>query len=295
MTSPLHRVGIGSRTGDWIQLRTVEPTGGLVARREGRPSPRASWDDLVLPDDTLRMLRAIAHRHEDHVRVYDDWGFAERMDRGPGITALFVGRPGTGKSLAARVLASTLNLELCRIDLSRVVSKYIGETEKNLRRIFDAAEDGGALLFLDEADALFGKRSDVRDSHDRYANLELQVLLAEMEAYAGIAIIAMQASEELEPAFLRRLRFIVNFPFPSVAERQRIWEKVFPSSAPLGPLDFASLAEIELTGGMIREVALNAAFRAAHEQTSITMDLIGNAACTELRKWDRPVPEACAE
>ena len=158
------------------------------------------------------------------------------MNRGLGISALFAGESGTGKTMAAEVLANELRLDLYRIDLSAVVSKYIGETEKNLRRLFDAAEDGGAILFFDEADALFGKRSEVKDSHDRYANIEINYLLQRMEAYRGLAILATNMKSALDPAFLRRLRFIVDFPFPGAAERRAIWQQVFPrADADRGP------------------------------------------------------------
>jgi SpoVK/Ycf46/Vps4 family AAA+-type ATPase len=263
-------------------------------REEAQRSSVPSWDDLVLPEDTLRLLRAIAHRHEQQSRVYEEWGFARPPDRGPGITALLVGPPGTGKSFASEVIANALRLNLYRIDLSAVVSKYIGETEKNLRRVFEAAEDGGAILFFDEADALFGKRED-KDSHDRYANIEVNYLLSQMEGYSGIAFIAAHEAAELDAAILRRLRFVVNFPFPNVIERQRIWEKVFPPATPLDVLDYESLASIEVTGGVIHDIALDAAIQAAHERTSITMDMICKAARTELRKWGLPLPEGCAE
>src|SRR6185437_12088899 len=172
-----------------------------------------------------------------------------------------------------------------------VVSKYIGETEKNLRRLFDAAENGGAILFFDEADALFGKRSEVKDSHDRYANIEINYLLQRMEAYRGLAILATNMKSALDPAFMRRLRFVVGFPFPHVAERKVIWQKVFPPRVPTDGLDFDRLARLNLTGGNIHSVALNAAFTAAQTGTPVTMPLVLDAARTELRKLGRVVNE----
>ena len=192
--------------------------------------PRATWKDLVLPEEPLALLREISAQVRQRSKVYDEWGFRRTMSRGFGISALFAGESGTGKTMAAEVIANELRLNLYRIDLSAVVSKYIGETEKNLRRVFDAAEDGGVILFFDEADALFGKRSEVKDSHDRYANIEINYLLQRMEAYRGLAILATNMKSALDQAFMRRLRFIVNFPFPGLAERRAIWEGVYPKA-----------------------------------------------------------------
>jgi SpoVK/Ycf46/Vps4 family AAA+-type ATPase len=172
-----------------------------------------------------------------------------------------------------------------------VVSKYIGETEKNLRRLFDAAEDGGAILFFDEADALFGKRSEVKDSHDRYANIEVNYLLQRMETYGGLAILATNMKSALDPAFLRRLRFVVSFPFPGQPERRAIWERAFPPQTPLAGLDFNRLARLNLTGGHIALVALNAAFAAAAADSPVTMPIVLAAARTEFRKLERPIHE----
>jgi SpoVK/Ycf46/Vps4 family AAA+-type ATPase len=190
------------------------------------------------------------------------------------------------------VIANALHLNLYRIDLSAVVSKYIGETEKNLRRLFDAAEDGGAILFFDEADALFGKRSEVKDSHDRYANIEINYLLQRIEAYRGLAILATNMKSSLDQAFMRRLRFIVNFPFPGAPERAEMWRKVFPSQTPVDKLDYEHLARFNLTGGSIHNIALNAAFLAASAKQKVTMTLIFEAIRSELRKLDKPVNEA---
>lgn len=257
-----------------------------------RLMPKASWDDLVLPPLEMELLRQIAAQVGQRGTVYQQWGFASRMNRGLGINALFAGDSGTGKTMAAEVLANDLRLDLYRIDLSAVVSKYIGETEKNLRRMFDAAEDGGAILFFDEADALFGKRSEVRDSHDRYANIEINYLLQRMESYRGLAILATNMKSALDAAFLRRLRFVVNFPFPAAAERKAIWRKAFPASAPVEGLDFDRLARLNLTGGHIHNIAINAAFLAARANVPITMPLAMDAARSEFRKLERPINEA---
>ena len=214
------------------------------------------------------------------------------MSRGLGISALFTGPSGSGKTTGGEVIANELRLNLYRIDLSAVVSKYIGETEKNLRRMFDAAENGGAILFFDEADALFGKRSEVKDSHDRYANIEINYLLQRMEAYRGLAILATNMKSALDTAFLRRLRFIVRFPFPGVAERKAIWQRVFPQDMPKSALDYDRLALLNVTGGHIHNVAINAAFLAARAVSPITMALVLEAARAEFRKIERPINEA---
>jgi SpoVK/Ycf46/Vps4 family AAA+-type ATPase len=257
-----------------------------------RLTPKASWDDIVLPPAEAALLRQIGDQVGQRSTVYQSWGFGQKMSRGLGISALFAGPSGTGKTMAAEVLANHLRLNLYRIDLSAVVSKYIGETEKNLRRLFDAAEDGGAILFFDEADALFGKRSEVKDSHDRYANIEINYLLQRMESYGGLAVLATNMKSALDPAFMRRLRFIVNFEFPSAAERKTIWQKVFPSETPTSELDFDRLARLNATGADITNIALNAAFIAASARTPVTMSLILEAARIEFRKLERPINEA---
>jgi hypothetical protein len=254
--------------------------------------PKASWEDIVLSSEARRLLNDIADQVHARSHVYDEWGFRRRMSRGLGITALFAGDSGTGKTMAAEVLANELRLNLYRIDLSAVVSKYIGETEKNLREVFDAAEDGGAILFFDEADALFGKRSEVKDSHDRYANIEVNYLLQRMEAFEGLAILATNLRNALDRAFLRRLRFVVTFPFPGADERAEIWRRVFPTETPLGELDFTRLGRLTLTGGSIHNVALNAAFAAARRGGEVTMALVLEAARGEFRKIDKPINEA---
>lgn len=251
-----------------------------------------AWDDLVLPGSQRQVLRDIAAHVRQRARVYDAWGFAAHGSRGLGISALFAGASGTGKTMAAEVLANELRLDLYRIDLSSVVSKYIGETEKNLRRIFDAAESGGAILLFDEADALFGKRSEVKDSHDRYANIEVSYLLQRMEAYRGLAILTTNLKSALDTAFLRRIRFVVQFPFPDAAQRAEIWRRVFPPGAPVEALDFEKLARLNVAGGNIRTIALNAAFLAADAGEPIRMAHLLRAARAEYAKLEKQLTEA---
>jgi SpoVK/Ycf46/Vps4 family AAA+-type ATPase len=272
-----------------------------ACRRHARPQlddlaqridAAVTWDDLVLPEAERRILEQIAVHVRHRVRVYDRWGFAARGARGLGISALFHGSSGTGKTLAAEVLAGVLELDLYRIDLSQVVSKYIGETEKNLRRVFDAAEDGGAILLFDEADALFGRRSEVKDSHDRYANIEVGYLLQRMEAYRGLSILTTNQKGALDPAFMRRLRFAVAFPFPDAEQRASIWERAFPAATPTDGLDLGRLAQLHMAGGAIRNVALGAAFRAADADGAVTMAHLLEAAQSECAKLERPLSAA---
>jgi hypothetical protein len=272
-----------------------------ACRRQARPrmedlaqriEPVAGWEQLILPEQQLEVLRAIVAHVRQRARVYDDWGFARREARGLGISALFAGPSGTGKTLAAEVLANELRLDLYRVDLSQVVSKYIGETEKNLRRLFDAAEDGGAILQFDEADAIFGKRSDVRDSHDRYANIEVSYLLQRMEAYRGLAILTTNLKSALDPAFLRRIRFVAVFPFPDRAQRADIWRQIFPAETPVERLDSERLAQLDVAGGNIRSIALNAAFLAADEGRPVGMAHMLRAARAEYAKLEKPLSDA---
>jgi len=257
-----------------------------------RIDARATWDDLVVGEETHALLREIVAQVSQRSRVYGDWGFGDRMNRGLGIRALFAGESGTGKTMAAEVIANDLRLTLYRIDLSQVVSKYIGETEKNLQRVFDLMESGGSILFFDEADALFGKRSEVKDSHDRYANIEVNYLLQRMESYTGLAILATNMKSALDNAFLRRLRFVVPFSFPSAPERREMWRRAFPSAVPVTSLDLDRLAKLNLTGASIASVALSASFLAAKDDAPVTMSLVMRAARTEFRKLERPVSEA---
>ena len=250
------------------------------------------WDDLVLPDSQRRILRLIASHVRRRHLVYEEWGFAGRSARGLGVSALFAGEPGTGKTMAAEVLAQELRLDLYRIDLASVVSKYIGETEKNLRALFDAAEGSGAILLFDEADALFGKRSEVRDSHDRYANVEVSYLLQRMESYRGLAILTTNMRQALDAAFLRRIRFIVGFPYPDAGQREAIWRGIFPAQTPLAPLDYARLAQLNVAGGLIRNIAVGAAFLAADEGAPVSMFHLAHAARDEYAKVERSLTDA---
>jgi hypothetical protein len=256
-----------------------------------RIEPSAGWDDLVLPEAQREILHEIAAHVRQRATVYEAWGFSTRGTRGLGISALFAGASGTGKTMAAEVLAHELRLDLYRIDLSSVVSKYIGETEKNLRRVFDAAEEGGAILLFDEADALFGKRSEVKDSHDRYANIEVSYLLQRMEAYRGLAILTTNLKNALDTAFLRRIRFVVQFPFPDAAQRAEIWRRIFPQLTPTKDLDIDKLARLNVAGGNIRNIALNAAFLAADAQEPVGMAHLLRAANTEYAKIEKSLTE----
>ena len=208
-----------------------------------------------------------------------------------GLAAIFAGVSGTGKTTAAEVLARELNLDLFRVDLSHAISKYIGETSRNLRQVFDAAEEAGAILLFDEADALFGKRSEVRDSHDRYANAEVSYLLQRMEIYRGLAVLATNMKQSIDTAFLRRVRFVVEFPFPDATMREAIWRRVLPAGAPRDELNFGTLARLSMTGANIQNIALNGAFHAAAEGGPIRMSHLLKAARSEATKLERPLTE----
>ena len=267
--------------------RASAPLGELAHRIVAR----ATWDDLVLPAAQKATLGQIVTHVRHRRQVLETWGFADRGGRGLGITVLFAGDSGTGKTFAAEVLATELSLDLFRVDVSGVVSKYIGETEKNLRRVFDAAEESGAVLLFDEADALFGKRSEVRDSHDRYANVEVSYLLQRMESYRGLAILTTNHKAALDSAFLRRLRFVVQFPFPETAEREAIWRRAFPVATPTDHLAFDKLARLQASGGQIQNMALGAAFLAAADGGAVTMAHVLNAVRTDGTRFDRPVSD----
>jgi MoxR-like ATPase len=260
-----------------------------------RITASAEWRDLVLPETQMATLRDLVTAVRYRSRVYDDWGFAARDARGLGISALFSGASGTGKTLAAEVIANELRLDLYRIDLSGVVDKYVGQTEKNLRCLFDAAEEGGAILLFDEADALFGKRSEVRDSHDRYANIEVSYLLQRMEAYRGLAILTTNFRDALDPAFLRRIRFAVHFPFPGPADRAEIWRRIFPAAMPSQGIEVEKLARLSIAGGNIRNIAVNAALGAARDAAPVTMRLLLDAARAEYSKLEKTLANAEVE
>jgi hypothetical protein len=247
------------------------------------------WSDLVLPEPTLAQLRDIAAAARNRVLVYSEWGMGNRRTSGTGVKALFSGASGTGKTMSAAVIAADLSLDLYQIDLAAVVSKYIGETEKNLDRIFAAARGSNAVLFFDEADALFGKRSEIKDAHDRYANIEVAYLLQKMEEYDGIAILASNLSRNIDEAFTRRLQFLVEFPLPDVNLRRRLWVQMFPPCAPLASdIDFAFLArQFRFAGGDIRNIGLSAAFLAAADGRVITMKHIIRATARQLMSQGR--------
>jgi AAA+ superfamily predicted ATPase len=291
----IHRIatttsGDGADDAVWQECAAiVRPKLDSLAQRI---EPRAGWDDLVVPEAQRATLREIVDQVRLRRQVYDDWGYRAKLSRGLGITAAFAGESGTGKTMAAEVLARELGVNLYRIDLSAIVSKYIGETEKNLRQLFDAAERGGAMLMFDEADALFGKRSEVKDSHDRYANIEVNYLLQRLEAFSGLAILATNMKAALDTAFLRRLRFVVQFPYPGPTERRALWRGAFPNAVPLGKLDYDQLARINLTGGNISAAAINAAFLAASEGANVSMDHVLRSARSEMTKLNRPINEA---
>jgi SpoVK/Ycf46/Vps4 family AAA+-type ATPase len=279
---------LGRALWDACRARTRPALDGLAQRIEAL----ARWEDLVLPATPLATLHSIAAHVRQRSRVYEEWGFAARSDRGLGISALFAGGSGTGKTMAAEVLADELRLDLYRIDLSTLISKYIGETEKHLRRVFDAAEAGGAILLFDEADAVFGRRSEVRDSHDRYANIEVGYLLQRVESYRGLVILTTNQPQALDAAFARRIRFTVRFPFPDAAQRAEIWRRVFPAATPTEHLDLAKLARLNLAGGHIRNLALNAAFLAADAGEPVRMSHLLAAARSEFAKLEKPLGAA---
>ncbi|NMF62512.1 ATP-binding protein (plasmid) [Brasilonema octagenarum UFV-E1] len=257
-----------------------------------RIEPAAGWEDLVLPPLQKQILHEVAAHVRQRSTVYESWGFGGKSARGLGITALFAGASGTGKTLAAEVLANELRLDLYRIDLSSVISKYIGETEKNLRQVFDTAEEGGVILLFDEADALFGKRSEVKDSRDRHANIEVSYLLQRMEAYPGLAVLTTNLKSSIDTAFLRRIRFVLQFPFPDAIQRAEIWRRVFPTSTPTQGLDAMKLAKLNVAGGNIRNIALNAAFLAADARESVQMKHLLRAAQSEYSKLEKPLTDA---
>ena len=279
---------------DDVSAAARAQTGQALAALTRRIEPAARWDDLVVPDDTLAQLRELCRRAVDRRRVLDEWGFGRKLSRGRGVNALFAGPAGTGKTMAAEVIAAELGLDLYAIDLAGVVSKWIGETEKNLDRIFRAAEDADAVLFFDEADALFGKRSEVRDSHDRYANIEISYLLQKMEQYDGLAILATNLRQNLDEAFLRRLAFTIIFPFPEEADRRRIWQVIWPTATPLGDdVDLDMMARhFKLSGGQIKNIALAAAHLAASDGGVVTMAHLLHATRREYQKLGKRLSDA---
>jgi len=268
-------------------------TGHELAALAHKIEPVATWTDIVLPEDSMSQLREIVLRVVHRHRVLDEWGFDRKLSSGKGINALFAGASGTGKTMAAEVIANELGLELFKIDLASVVSKYIGETEKNLERIFAAAEQANAILFFDEADALFGKRSEVRDAHDRYANIEVAYLLQKMEGYEGVSLLATNLRQNMDEAFLRRLAFIINFPFPDIESRRRIWQGIWPKQVSFADeVDLYRLAQqFKLSGGNIKNIALAAAFHAAEDGGHVSMAHLLLATRREYQKIGKVLPE----
>ncbi|MFH1217127.1 MAG: AAA family ATPase [Pseudomonadota bacterium] len=261
-----------------------------------RAEIRCHWSDIVLPEEKIDLLKELCGQVKHRYTVFNEWGFAGRISRGRGLSALFSGPPGTGKTLAAEIVAAELELDLYKIDLAGVVSKYIGETEKNLSRIFREAERSNAILFFDEADALFGKRTEVKDAHDRYANIETSYLLQKMEEYEGMVILATNLRANMDEAFTRRIRFIVEFPFPDKTLRARMWEAHFPPEAPRAEdMDYDFLAEqFQVAGGNIRNIAVNSAFMAAEDNCPISMTHVMRAVKREFAKigklWTQKTP-----
>jgi len=253
--------------------------------------PAYSWDDLVIPSSEIETLKASCNHIKYAHMVFNEWGFNKRLPYGRGLSMLFSGPPGTGKTMSAQVIANELHMEMYKIQLSKIVSKYIGETEKNLKAIFDEANKSNVILFFDETDALFGKRSEIKDSHDRYANIEVAYLLQEIEEHEGITIMATNYMKNIDEAFLRRINYIIHFPFPDEKARTKIWGKIFPESAPLSKdVDYGFLArKFEIPGGNIKNIAVSSAFQAASENSEITMKHIIKAAIHEQKKSNKVI------
>ena len=295
-----------------IMRAIIVPNAPLAPARGRRPDSALltrvpcpyGWDDLVLPAELMSQLRAFEAQVRLRWTVYEDWGFGRLAHLGHGISALFGGPSGTGKTMAAQVMARSLGIDLLRVDLAGVVNKYVGETEKKLREVFDACEDSGALLFFDEADALFGSRMQVKEAHDRFANIEIDYLLQRIERFDGVAILATNRRQDLDPAFVRRLRFVVEFQPPRPEERMALWRNALRLTAPNGEallddIDWGSLAHrLNMTGAEIKGTALAAAFMARAEGTRIGMRHLLAAAQREMVKqgvrFRVPLQEASA-
>lgn len=250
---------------------------------------RYTWDDIIIPGDILNQLKEICNCVKNRKRVYEDWGFETKFSLGKGLNILFSGPSGTGKTMSAEIIANDLSLDLYKIDISRVVSKYIGETEKNLSRIFHEAETSNSILFFDESDALFGKRTEVKDSHDRYANIEISFLLQKIEEYEGMIILATNLMKNLDSAFIRRLSYVVEFPIPDEKQRKLIWSKVFPQETPKpDDLDFDFLSRrFKIAGGNIKNIAVNSAFLAANNGDIVNMEKVVLAIKREYQKMGK--------
>jgi hypothetical protein len=285
-----HR-GEGKMTAEHIEagIRTVldDRLAGLATRI----TVTQKWDDLVLPDDQMTTIVELLARIRERRKVYEDWGFANKVGKGLGVSALFTGPPGTGKTMAAGLIARGLGVELYQVDLSKITSKWIGETEKNLAALFDAAEAGHAILLFDEADALFGKRTDVKSSNDRHANQEVNYLLQRMESFTGICVLTSNHESSIDEAFRRRLSVHVRFPVPETKERRRLWRALLPQAAPIvGELPFDHLAEtFVMSGGYIRNAILRAAFLAADQGDTLGAAHLVHAAQLEYESMGKIV------
>ncbi len=250
--------------------------------------PRYTWEEIILPNDVKEQLKEISGHVKYRETVYSDWGFNRKLSLGKGLNIFFSGTSGTGKTMAAEIIAREVGLDIYKIDLSSLVSKYIGETEKNLNKIFKEAQTSNAILFFDEADALFGKRSEVKDSHDRYANIETNYLLQKMEEHEGIVILASNYKKNIDDAFLRRLHFAIEFPFPDETLRENIWKNIFPKETPVNDdVDLGFLANFKITGGNIKNIALAATFLAAGSSRIVKMECIIKATKREFQKMGK--------
>lgn len=289
-----HALGLAPSLATTARTRAARALKGLAEPI----APQARWEDLILPAAQLAQLKHLAAFQGHRDQVLDAWGFRAKSARGIGLAALFSGPSGTGKTMAAELVATALgqsgdHAALYRVDLSAIVSKYIGETEKNIARIFDAAENSGAVLLFDEGEALFGKRTtDVKDSLDRHSNTETAYLLQRLEAYTGCAIVTTNLKSTVDEAFLRRFRVVMDFPFPDAAQRERIWRVIFPAETPLDGIDYAALSKLAVAGGFIRSIALSAAFHAAAEGAPVGMGHLARAARSEFGKLGKSLPES---
>ena len=263
---------------------------GDLDRLTTRIRPTRSWDDLVLPVEDFERVRMVAARYRHRDTVLDEWGF--KPIPSAGVVAMFSGPPGTGKTMSAEVIAADLGLDLFKVNLATMVSKYIGETEKNLEQLFDVADTGNVVLLFDEADSIFGKRSEVSDAQDRYANLEVSYLLQRIERFDGLVILTTNLSSNIDNAFLRRIHVVVDFQAPNEGERRTLWLKALPGDAPQNDVDIDFCSQFKLSGADIRSVSLGAAFRAADEKKSISMSHIVTALFDEMRKQGRLVDRA---
>ncbi|TFH40178.1 MAG: ATP-binding protein, partial [ANME-2 cluster archaeon] len=250
--------------------------------------PRYTWEEIILPTDVKEQLKEISSHVTYRGTVYSDWGFNRKLSLGKGLNIFFSGTSGTGKTMAAEIIAREVGLDIYKIDLSSMVSKYIGETEKNLQKIFREAETSNAILFFDEADALFGKRTETRDSHDRYANIEVNYLLQKMEEHEGIVILATNFKNNIDDAFLRRIHFAIEFPPPDETSRKQIWKNIFPLDTPIeGDIDFVFLSKFKITGGNIKNIALSAAFLAASNSSIVKIEHLIKATKREFQKMGK--------